>query len=92
MVAVAAGVLAAAAAALAAALVAALVAAPPVRAAPASASRVHGNDLRAPGDDSQPGPLPTTRRQTCIDVLCAYLRMPYEPDPGDLSHAGTLAP
>jgi hypothetical protein len=22
-------------------------------------------------------------RQTCIDVLCAYLRMPYEPDPGD---------
>jgi uncharacterized protein YjbI with pentapeptide repeats len=23
-------------------------------------------------------------RQTCIDVLCAYLRMPYDPDPGDL--------
>ena len=22
-------------------------------------------------------------RQTCVDVLCAYLRMPYEPDPGD---------
>jgi len=88
MVAVAAGVPAAAAAALAAALAAAA----PVRAAPASASRVHGNDLRAPGDDSQPGPLPTTRRQTRIDVLCAYLRMPYEPDPGDLSHAGTLAP
>jgi hypothetical protein len=22
-------------------------------------------------------------RQTCIDVLCAYLRLPYEPDPGD---------
>ena len=22
-------------------------------------------------------------RQTCIDVLCGYLRMPYEPDPGD---------
>lgn len=21
--------------------------------------------------------------QTCIDVLCAYLRMPYEPDPGE---------
>jgi uncharacterized protein YjbI with pentapeptide repeats len=21
-------------------------------------------------------------RQTCVDVLCAYLRMPYEPDPG----------
>jgi hypothetical protein len=20
-------------------------------------------------------------RQTCVDVLCAYLRMPYEPDP-----------
>jgi hypothetical protein len=24
----------------------------------------HGNDLRAPGDDSQPGPPPTTPRQT----------------------------
>ena len=22
-------------------------------------------------------------RQTCVDVLCAYLRLPYEPDPGD---------
>ena len=22
-------------------------------------------------------------RQTCIDVLCAYLRMPFEPDPGE---------
>jgi uncharacterized protein YjbI with pentapeptide repeats len=22
-------------------------------------------------------------RQTCVDVLCAYLRMPYAPDPGD---------
>ena len=22
-------------------------------------------------------------RQTCIDVLCAYLRLPYEPDPGE---------
>ena len=22
-------------------------------------------------------------RQTCIDILCAYLRMPYEPEPGD---------
>jgi hypothetical protein len=22
-------------------------------------------------------------RQTCIDVLCAYLRLPYEPDPGN---------
>src|SRR5579859_5410995 len=21
-------------------------------------------------------------RQTCVDVLCAYLRMPYDPDPG----------
>ena len=21
-------------------------------------------------------------RQVCVDVLCAYLRMPYEPDPG----------
>ena len=24
-------------------------------------------------------------RQTCIDVLCAYLRLPYEPDPGEES-------
>ncbi|MGW7276479.1 pentapeptide repeat-containing protein [Streptomyces sp. NPDC054864] len=24
-------------------------------------------------------------RQTCIDVLCAYLRLPVSPDPGDLS-------
>ena len=24
-------------------------------------------------------------RQTCVDVLCGYLRMPYEPDPGDPS-------
>jgi len=22
-------------------------------------------------------------RQTCVDVLCAYMRMPYKPDPGD---------
>jgi uncharacterized protein YjbI with pentapeptide repeats len=22
-------------------------------------------------------------RQTCVDVLCAYLRMPYKPDPGE---------
>ena len=21
-------------------------------------------------------------RQTCVDVLCAYLRLPYDPDPG----------
>jgi hypothetical protein len=28
-------------------------------------------------------------RQTCIDVLCAYLRLPYAPDPGDdLAHQG----
>jgi hypothetical protein len=25
----------------------------------------------------------TENRQTCVDMLCAYLRMPYEPDPGD---------
>jgi hypothetical protein len=25
----------------------------------------------------------TANRQTCIDVLCAYLRLPYEPDPGE---------
>jgi len=36
----------------------------------------HGNDLQAPGDDSQPGPSPTMRRQTDIDVLCAYLCCP----------------
>ena len=22
-------------------------------------------------------------RQTCVDVLCGYLRLPYDPDPGD---------
>ena len=22
-------------------------------------------------------------RQTCVDVLCAYLRLPYDPDPSD---------
>ena len=22
-------------------------------------------------------------RQTCVEVLCAYLRLPYDPDPGD---------
>src|SRR6516165_4724553 len=22
-------------------------------------------------------------RQTCVDVLCGYLRMPYDPDPGE---------
>ena len=40
------------------------------------APRADGNDLRAPGDDSQLGPPPTTRRQTCIDGLCAYLHIP----------------
>ena len=25
-------------------------------------------------------------RQTCVDVLCAYLRIPYEPDPGQDAH------
>jgi uncharacterized protein YjbI with pentapeptide repeats len=25
----------------------------------------------------------TGNRQTCVDVLCAYLRIPYEPDPGE---------
>jgi hypothetical protein len=31
-------------------------------------------------------------RQTCVDVLCAYLRMPYEPDPGqDASEPQRLA-
>src|SRR5215472_13420951 len=66
--------------------------APSCRAPRRRAPRALGNDLRTPGDDSQPGPGPTTRRQTCIDVLCAC---PNEPDPGELStpaerHAGTL--
>lgn len=26
-------------------------------------------------------------RQTCVDVLCAYVRMPYEPDPGEAAPA-----
>ena len=26
-------------------------------------------------------------RQICVDVLCAYLRLPYEPDPGDQAPA-----
>jgi hypothetical protein len=26
---------------------------------------------------------PLENQQTCIDVLCGYLRMPYEPDPGE---------
>jgi hypothetical protein len=31
-------------------------------------------------------------RQTCVDVLCAYLRMPYEPEPGsDAATAQRLA-
>jgi hypothetical protein len=31
-------------------------------------------------------------RQTCVNVLCAYLRMPYEPDPGsDSSEENRLA-
>jgi Pentapeptide repeats (9 copies) len=31
-------------------------------------------------------------RQTCVDVLCAYLRMPYEPDPGqDAPQSSRLA-
>jgi hypothetical protein len=28
-----------------------------------------------------------SNRQTCIDVLCAYLRLPYEPDPGEEASA-----
>ncbi len=30
-------------------------------------------------------------RQTCVDVLCAYLRIPYEPDPGQDAHEPQLA-
>jgi uncharacterized protein YjbI with pentapeptide repeats len=26
-------------------------------------------------------------RQTCVDVLCAYLRLPYDPDPGEQASA-----
>jgi hypothetical protein len=44
--------------------------APSCRAPPRRAPRAHGNDLRAPGDDSPPGPPPTTRRQTC-STSCA---------------------
>jgi uncharacterized protein YjbI with pentapeptide repeats len=28
------------------------------------------------------------QRQTCVDVLCAYLRMPYQPDPGEDAEPG----
>jgi hypothetical protein len=28
-------------------------------------------------------------RQTCVDVLCAYLRLPYDPDPGDAAAPAT---
>jgi len=31
-------------------------------------------------------------RQTCIDVLCAYLRMPYTPPSGDKPHPAKTAP
>jgi hypothetical protein len=31
-------------------------------------------------------------RQTCVDVLCAYLRMPYEADPGTSAPAPTGEP
>lgn len=27
------------------------------------------------------------QRQTCVDVLCAYLRMPYEPEPAEYAPA-----
>jgi uncharacterized protein YjbI with pentapeptide repeats len=30
-------------------------------------------------------------RQTCVDVLCAYLRLPYDPDPGEGTDPGPLA-
>jgi uncharacterized protein YjbI with pentapeptide repeats len=30
-------------------------------------------------------------RQTCVDVLCAYLRLPYEPDPSDTDPAPLTA-
>ena len=30
-------------------------------------------------------------QQTCVDVLCAYLRMPYEPDPGGTALTASLS-
>ncbi|MCW2916132.1 MAG: hypothetical protein JWN52_4200 [Actinomycetia bacterium] len=30
-------------------------------------------------------------RQTCVNVLCAYLRLPYAPDPGPGAAAGSCA-
>jgi hypothetical protein len=30
-------------------------------------------------------------RQTCVDVLCAYLRLPYDPDPGEDTDAAAQA-
>jgi hypothetical protein len=32
------------------------------------------------------------QRQTCVDVLCAYLRMPYEPDPATTRPPGNGKP
>jgi uncharacterized protein YjbI with pentapeptide repeats len=31
-------------------------------------------------------------RQTCVDVLCAYLRLPHDPDPGEDAAPGAGAP
>jgi hypothetical protein len=65
--------------------------APSCRAPRRRAPRAQGNDLRTPGDDSRLGPAPTARRQTCVDVMRACLRMPNGPDPGELSTSAERA-
>ncbi|NLU68306.1 pentapeptide repeat-containing protein [Streptomyces sp. HNM0574] len=47
---------------------------------PSTAVRLGGvHALAGLADDAPTDAL----RQTCVDVLCAYLRLPYAPDPGD---------
>jgi len=45
---------------------------------PSPAIRLGGVHALAGIADDDP-----SMRQTCIDVLCAYLRLPYDPDPGE---------
>jgi hypothetical protein len=67
--------------------------APSCRAPRRRAPRAHGNDLRAPGDDS---PAEPSAHHAAADLYRRPVRLPahpYEPDPGDLStpaerHAG----
>lgn len=49
-----------------------------------AAVRLAGVHAMAGLADDWPG-----NRQTCVDVLCAYLRMPYEPDPGERAGHGS---